>query len=140
MARTGRPRVGLTLSDGERDQLERWARRRKSSQALALRCRIVLACAEGLSNKEVPDGLDVHVVCDDHGTHKTPGVNAWLERHPRFHMHFTPTCSSWLNQAERLFAEITCQMLQRAPPASNQQPNSTTNFQRRTVAYIFGVA
>lgn len=53
MARTGRPRAELTLTDDERDQLERWARRRRSSQALALRCRIVLACAEGLSNKEV---------------------------------------------------------------------------------------
>lgn len=318
MARTGRPRAELTLTDGERDQLERWARRRRSSQALALRCRIVLACAEGLSNKEVagrvgaslptvgkwrrrflesrldglsdeprpgrpatitdrmvedllvatleetprgathwsrrlmaertgisrssvgriwrafnlkphredgfklsndplfvdkvhdvvglyldppesavvlcvdeksqiqalqrsqpalpmmpgmpgrrtrdyvrhgttslfaamnvadgtvisathrrhraaefvsflkkidaevPDGLDVHVVCDNHGTHKTPSVNAWLERHPRFHMHFTPTYSSWLNQVERLFAEITRQMLQRSDHRSVQ--------------------
>lgn len=318
MARTGRPRAELTLTDDERDRLERWARRRRSSQALALRCRIVLACAEGLSNKEVagrvgvslptvgkwrrrflesrldglsdeprpgrpatitdrmvegllvatleetprgathwsrrlmaertgisrssvgriwrafnlkphredgfklsndplfvdrvhdvvglyldppesavvlcvdeksqiralqrsqpalpmmpgmperrthdyvrhgttslfaamnvadgtvisathrrhraaefvsflkkidaevPDGLDVHVVCDNYGTHKTPGVNAWLERHPRFHMHFTPTYSSWLNQVERLFAEITRQMLQRSDHRSVQ--------------------
>lgn len=318
MARTGRPRAELTLTDDERDQLGCWARRRKSSQALALRCRIVLACAEGLSNNEVaervgvslptvgkwrgrflksrldglsdeprpgrpatitdrmvedllvatleetprnathwsrrlmaerigisrssvgriwrafnlkphledgfklsndplfvdkvhdvvglyldppesavvlcvdeksqiqalqrsqpalpmmpgmperrthdyvrhgttslfaamnvadgtvisathrrhraaefvsflkkidgevPDGLDVHVVCDNYGTHKTPGVNAWLERHPRFHMHFTPTYSSWLNQVERLFAEITRQMLQRSDHRSVQ--------------------
>lgn len=69
---------------------------------------------------EVPDGLDVHVVCDNYGTHKTPGVNAWLERHPRFHMHFTPTYSSWLNQVERLFAEITRQMLQRSDHRSVQ--------------------
>ncbi|OQM70696.1 endonuclease DDE [Bifidobacterium longum subsp. infantis] len=318
MARTGRPRGGLTLSDGERDQLERWARCRRSSQALALRCRIVLACAEGLSNKEVaervgvslptvgkwrgrflesrldglpdeprpgrpatitdrmiedllaatleetprdathwsrrlmaerigisrssagriwrafnlkphpedgfkpsndplfadrvhdvvrlhldppesavvlcvdeksriqalgrsrpalpmmpgmperrthdyvrhgttspfaamnvadgtvigathrrhraaefvsflgkidaevPDGLDVHVVCDNYGTHKTPSVNAWLKRHPRFHMHFTPTYSSWLNQVGRLFEEITRRMLQRSDHRSVQ--------------------
>ena len=318
MARTGRPKAELTLTDGERDQLERWARRRRSSQALALRCRIVLACAEGLSNKEaaarvgvcpstvgkwrrrflrarldglsdeprpgrpftvtdrmvedllvttleetprnathwsrrlmaertglsessvgriwrafnlkphredgfklsndplfvdkvhdvvglyldppesavvlcvdeksqiqalqrsqpalpmmpgmperrardyvrhgttslfaamnvadgtvisatrrrhraaefvsflgkidaeVPDGLDVHVVCDNYGTHKAPSVNAWLERHPRFHMHFTPTYSSWLNRVERLFAEITRQMLRRSDHRSVQ--------------------
>ncbi len=62
----------------------------------------------------------MHVVCDNYGTHKTPGVNAWLERHPRFHMHFTPTYSSWLNQVERLFAEITRQMLQRSDHRSVQ--------------------
>ena len=59
MARTGRPRAELTLTDDERDRLERWARRRRSSQALALRCRIVLACAEGLSNKEVAGRVGV---------------------------------------------------------------------------------
>src|SRR5512144_3413463 len=53
MARTGRPKTELTLTDDERAQLERWARRAKSAQALALRSRIVLACAEGLANKEV---------------------------------------------------------------------------------------
>lgn len=57
--------------------------------------------------REVPDGLDVHVVCDNYGTHKSPTVTAWLEKHPRFHMHFTPTYSSWINQVERLFAEVT---------------------------------
>src|SRR5512144_205479 len=53
MARTGRPKTELTLTDQEREQLARWSRRAKSAQALALRSRIVLACAEGLSNKEV---------------------------------------------------------------------------------------
>lgn len=53
MARTGRPKAELTLTDAEREQLVRWSRRAKSSQALALRSRIVLACADGLSNKEV---------------------------------------------------------------------------------------
>jgi transposase len=53
MAKTGRPKAALELADEERAQLRRWARRRKSAQALALRSRIVLGCAEGLSNKEV---------------------------------------------------------------------------------------
>ena len=53
MARTGRPKAELILTDEERDQLSRWTRRRKSSQALALRSRIVLACAEGMANKDV---------------------------------------------------------------------------------------
>ncbi len=53
MPKTGHPKVELVLTDGERDMLTRWSRRAKSSQALALRCRIVLACADGLSNVEV---------------------------------------------------------------------------------------
>jgi len=57
MPRSGRPKAELILTDDERDQLERWSRRRKSSQALALRSRIVLACAEGVDNKAVAAGL-----------------------------------------------------------------------------------
>ncbi len=48
-------------------------------------------------DREVPDGLDVHIVLDDVSTHKTPAVKQWLVRHPRFHLHFTPTYSSWMN-------------------------------------------
>src|SRR6266536_3479461 len=58
--RRGRPTVQITLTDDERQTLERWARRRRSSQALALRCRIVLACAQGLSNVAVGEHLGVH--------------------------------------------------------------------------------
>lgn len=64
-------------------------------------------------DQEVPDGLDVHIVCDNYATHKTPLVNKWLTAHPRFHVHFTPTGSSWLNQVERWFAYLTSQLLQR---------------------------
>jgi transposase len=60
MARTGRPKAELALSDGERATLERWARRAKSSQILALRARIVLACAEGHDNKETAELLRCH--------------------------------------------------------------------------------
>src|SRR5260370_2710769 len=60
MARTGRPKAGLTLTDQERATLERWARRAKSAQALALRSRIVLACADGGDNKQVAAGLGCH--------------------------------------------------------------------------------
>jgi hypothetical protein len=52
---------------------------------------------------EVPDDLDVHLVCENYGTHKTPAINAWLANHPRFHMHNTATSSSWINQVERWF-------------------------------------
>lgn len=47
-------------------------------------------------DKEVPAELDVHLICDNYGTHKAPAVAKWLAAHPRFHMHFTPTYSSWL--------------------------------------------
>jgi transposase/transcriptional regulator with XRE-family HTH domain len=64
-------------------------------------------------DKAVPAELDVHIVCDNLATHKTPAVNEWIARHPRFHIHFTPTGSSWINQVERWFAYLTTQMLQR---------------------------
>jgi transposase len=61
----------------------------------------------------VPAGLDVHVVCDNSSTHKTPAIQRWLVTHPRFHVHFTPTYSSWLNLVERWFAELTSKWLKR---------------------------
>src|SRR6266853_378533 len=243
MARTGRPKTALVLSDEERTTLLRWSRRAKSSQALASRCRIVLACAQGLSNKEVaaelrcapvtvgkwrarfvaarldgladedrpgrpasitldrveavvvatleetqiqaldrsqpvlpmmpgmperrthdyyrngittllaafdvadgtviselhhqhratefkkflttidktvPEDLDIHIVCNNYGTHKTPAIKGWLARHPRVHLHFTPTGSSWLNQVERWFGFLTDQKIRRGAHRSVQ--------------------
>jgi transposase len=60
-----------------------------------------------------PATLDVHLVMDNYGTHKTPSVKAWMARHPRFHAHFTPTSSSWLNQVERWFATLTERQIRR---------------------------
>src|SRR5581483_324132 len=57
--------------------------------------------------------LDIHVVLDNYGTHKTPEVKAWLAKHRRFHLHFTPTSASWLNLVERFFAEITQKRIRR---------------------------
>jgi transposase len=71
-------------------------------------------------DKAVPAELDVHIVCDNLATHKTPAVNEWIARHPRFHAHFTPTGSSWINQVERWFAYLTTQMLQRGVHKSVQ--------------------
>lgn len=64
-------------------------------------------------DKQIPAHLDVHLICDNYGTHKTPAIRAWLERHPRFHMHFTPTGSSWINQVERWFGFLSDQMIRR---------------------------
>ncbi|GAB3794787.1 IS630 family transposase [Humibacter antri] len=63
---------------------------------------------------EVPEHLEVHLVCDNYSTHKSPSIVTWLKAHPRFHMHFTPTYSSWINQVERFFAYVTADLLQRS--------------------------
>jgi transposase len=62
----------------------------------------------------VPKDLNLHLVLDNYATHKTPAVKNWLIRHPRFHLHFTPTSSSWLNLVERWFAELTNRKLRRS--------------------------
>jgi transposase len=64
-------------------------------------------------DRAVKKVLDVHLVLDNYGTHKTPEVKAWLAKHPRFHCHFTPTSASWLNLVERFFAEITTKRIRR---------------------------
>jgi len=60
-----------------------------------------------LIDRSTPNGLDLHLIADNYATHKHPAVKAWLAKHPRFHMHFTPTSASWLNQVERFFGLIT---------------------------------
>jgi transposase len=62
----------------------------------------------------VPRDLELHLVLDNYATHKTPAIKDWLVKHPRFHLHFTPTSSSWLNLVERWFAELTNRKLRRS--------------------------
>lgn len=64
-------------------------------------------------NRTAAPVLDVHLIADNYATHKHPKVKAWLARHPRFHMHFTPTSASWLNLVERFFGEITRKRIRR---------------------------
>jgi transposase len=64
-------------------------------------------------DNETPAGLDLHLIVDNYGTHKHPRVKSWLRRHPRFHLHFIPTSSSWLNMVERWFREITDKRIRR---------------------------
>ena len=61
----------------------------------------------------MPEGPEVHLVMDNYATHKTPRIKAWLARRPHWHVHFTPTSASWINQVERWFAELTRKQLQR---------------------------
>jgi transposase len=69
---------------------------------------------------ETPAELDLHLVLDNYGTHKTPAVMRWLARHPRFHLHFTPTGGSWLNLVERWFAELTRRQIKRGAHRSTR--------------------
>ena len=65
-------------------------------------------------DSETPPELDLHLIVDNYGTHKHPRVKSWLKRHPRFHLHFTPTSSSWLNLIERWFRELSQKCLRRS--------------------------
>jgi len=69
-------------------------------------------------DEEVPNDLDVHLILDNYATHKTPEIKRWLLRHPRFHLHFTPTSGSWLNMVERWFGELTTKKIKRGAHTS----------------------
>ena len=66
-----------------------------------------------LIDAQTPQGKQIHLIADNYATHKHPKVLAWLKRHPRFHMHFTPTSASWLNMVERFFRDLTTRRLKR---------------------------
>ena len=78
----------------------------------------------------VPSNLDVHIILDNLSTHKTPAVHRWFLRHPRFHLHFTPTYSSWLNQVERWFALLEQKQLKRGAH------RSTTELEKAIYEFI----
>jgi transposase len=81
-------------------------------------------------DQTVPTNLDVHLICDNLSTHKTPAISSWLAAHPRFHLHFTPTSSSWLNQVERWFGLLTDRQLRRGVH------NSVTALERDIQSWI----
>ncbi|WP_067519080.1 IS630 family transposase [Endozoicomonas ascidiicola] len=64
-------------------------------------------------DRETPKDKSLHLICDNYATHKHPKVKEWLEKHPRFHVHFTPTSASWMNMVERFFRDLTTQRLRR---------------------------
>jgi transposase len=69
-------------------------------------------------DQQVPKDLEVHLILDNYATHKTPEIQRWLLRHPRFHLHFTPTSGSWLNMVERWFGELTTKKIKRGAHTS----------------------
>ncbi len=72
-------------------------------------------------DEQVPDDLDVHLIMDNYATHKTPAIRRWLAKRPRFHVHFTPTSASWINQIERWFATLTTKQIRRGSFRSTLQ-------------------
>ena len=64
-------------------------------------------------DREVPKGLEIHLILDNYSTHTHANVKTWLAKHPRFHLHFTPTSSSWLNLVERFFGKLTDKAIRR---------------------------
>jgi transposase len=72
-------------------------------------------------DSRVPEDFDVHLILDNYGTHKTALIHQWLVKRPRFHLHFTPTSSSWLNLVERWFAELTNKQIRRASHRSTRE-------------------
>jgi transposase len=84
------------------------------------RAREFLKFLREIENNVLPN-LDIHLVMDNSSTHKTPATRGWLDRHPRWHVHFTPTSSSWINQVERFFANLTEHQLRRGVHRSTRQ-------------------
>ena len=81
-------------------------------------------------DSQVPEQLDVHLICDNYGTDKSPAIRRWLEAHPRFQMHHTPTYAGWINQVERWFAYLTDDLL---------RPNSVGRARRASFWWRWSV-
>lgn len=79
-------------------------------------------------DKETPADYELHLIADNYATHKHPVVRKWLEKHPRFHMHFTPTSSSWLNLVERFFRDITMHIRNESFPSLKSLTDSIIKF------------
>lgn len=84
------------------------------------RAREFLAFLREIENNVLPN-LEVHLVMDNSSTHKTAAIRGWLARHPRWHVHFTPTSSSWINQVERFFANLTEDQIRRGVHRSTRE-------------------
>jgi hypothetical protein len=86
--------------------------------------RIILLAALAAQGGNVPPNLDVHLILDNYGTHKTQLIRSWLAKRPRFHSHFTPTSAGWLNLVERRFAQLTDKQLRRGAHRSTKEPEA----------------
>ena len=129
-SRAAQPRL---RTPRHRQPVRRLGPRHRSSRRLAARPppgHRVRRSSSFASTRRSRPRLDVHLVLDNYGTHKTPAVKAWLERHPRFHLHFVPTSSSWLNLVERSFGELTMKKIRRGTHRSVRQPATAQGVDR----------
>jgi len=83
-------------------------------------------------DQKVPSKLDVHIIMDNYATHKHPAVKAWFAAHPRYHVHFTPTSSSWLNAVERFFSDVTTKRTARHISERSRTRTRDLRLRRRT--------
>ena len=95
-----------------------------------------------LIDAQTPPPGTLHLILDNYATHKPPKVRAWLEKHPRFHLHFTPTSASWLNMVERFFREITTKRLRRGVFRSLEDllaaiPDDITHYNQRPTPFVW---
>jgi transposase len=93
----------------------------KAGQSAVDLVRRIAAGGQKEIDAQVPEALDIHIVMDNYATHKAPKIRAWLARRPHYHVHFTPTSASWINQVERWFAELTRKRLRRGVHTSVKQ-------------------
>jgi transposase len=89
-----------------------------------------------LIDSAVPEDLDLHLVLDKDTTHKTPAIKEWLVKHPRFHLHFTPASSFWLNLVDRWLAELTSRKLRRSAHRSVTELETDIRKDQRASARI----
>jgi transposase len=81
-----------------------------------------------LIDEQSPAGLDIHIIADNYATHKHPQVKKWLERHARFHMHYTPTSSSWMNLVERFFGDLTAFISEKSFASTRELADAIITF------------
>src|SRR3546814_9990183 len=85
-------------------------------------------------DRKTPKNKNLHLIVDNYATHKHPKVRAWLDKHPRFHMHFTPTSTSWLNMVERFFRDITDKGIRRGAFRSEEHTSELQSLMRISYA------
>ena len=81
-----------------------------------------------LIDQQTPADLDIHIIADNYATHKHPQVKKWLERHPRFRMHYTPTSSSWMNLVERFFGDLTAFITEKSFASTRELAEAIITF------------
>ncbi len=79
-----------------------------------------------LIDEQSPADLDIHIIADNYATHKHPQVKKWLGRHPRFHMHYTPTSSSWMNLVARFFGDLTPFITEKSFASTRELPTRSS--------------